>query len=122
GLRHRMSEAPPGLAQRRRLARAALWWERAWPALWPALCLAGAGLLVALLDLPRRLPPAAHAVLLALFGAALLTLLWRGARRFALPTRGDADRRLERASGLAHRPLAVLADTPAAGTAEQMAL
>ncbi len=117
-----MNGAPPGLTRRRRLARAALWWERAWPALWPALCLAGAGLLVALLDLPRLLSPSAHAVLLALFAIGMVALLWRGARRLSLPAAAEADRRLERRSGLAHRPLAALVDKPAAATAEQMAL
>ena len=45
-----------GVARRRSLAKLALWFERAWPAIWPVLGVAVIGLCVALLDLPRRLP------------------------------------------------------------------
>jgi len=118
-----MNELPPGLARRRLLARAALWWERLWPALWPALALLGAFLLVALLDLPRLLVPGLHAVLLAGFAAAVVFAVVRGLRRLARPAVAEADRRLERVSGLAHRPLAALSDTPAGNAPpEQLAL
>lgn len=118
-----MRDAPPGLAWRRHLARAALWWEQAWPALWPAAGLAGAGVAAALLDLPARLPPGVHAALLLLFAIALAVTLWHRARRLRWPGQAAVDRRLERASGLAHRPLAALADRPpASATPAQMAL
>jgi uncharacterized protein (TIGR02302 family) len=102
-----------GVRQRRRLAVLAMLYERAWPALWPALGVAGLFLCAALLDLPRHLPGWAHGALLAAVGVALVLLLSRAMRRLSLPRAEEADRRLEKASGLAHRPLAVLADKPA---------
>ncbi len=99
--------------RRRRLAVLALWYERAWPALWPVLGVGGLYICAALLDLPRSLPGWAHAGLLAATGVALVLLLARALRRLALPDLPAADRRLERASGLSHRPLAVLTDRPA---------
>ncbi|MGG5811317.1 DUF4175 domain-containing protein [Falsiroseomonas sp. CW058] len=110
---------PPGgtfetLARRRALARLALFWERLWPALWPALGTAAAFLTVALLGLPLLLPGWARGLFGLLFLGAVAYAAWRGARRLALPTPDAADRRLEQASGLPHRPLAALADRPAA--------
>jgi hypothetical protein len=40
-------------------------------------------------------------------------MLWHGAHGFVAPGREAADRRLERVSGLAHRPLSTLSDRPA---------
>lgn len=94
-------------------ARAVLFFEHLWPALWPALGLFGLAAVAALLDLPARLPPALHAALLAGLALGLGFLLWRGGRGLVWPDRAAAERRLERASGLAHRPLAALADQPA---------
>ena len=48
------------LAGRRALARSAILFERIWPALWPPLGVAGLFVCVALLDLPRLLPPWWH--------------------------------------------------------------
>lgn len=57
-----------------------------------------------------------HFVLLVAFTAlALLALVWQG-RRFHLPRRGQVERRIERESGLKHRPLSMLHDKPEAGT------
>ncbi len=124
-----MSEQPPAdtqatlprrLLRRRRQARAVLLFERLWPALWPPLGLLGGFLCVALLDLPPLLPPLLHALLLlALAGAVIFTLL-RGLRRLRLPDAAEGDRRLERDSGLRHRPLSVLADRPALPGAEAL--
>ena len=44
-----------GVAQRRRLAMLALWFERAWPAAMPLLGVVGVFLCTALVDLPRRM-------------------------------------------------------------------
>ena len=104
---------PPRLAGRRALARLAILFEKLWPALWPPLGAVGLFLCLALLNVPLLLPPAAHLALLAVGVAAVVTLLIRGLRGLALPDDAAADRRLERASGLHHRPLAVLADRPA---------
>lgn len=110
------------LGRRRRLARLVLFFESAWPAFWPPAGLAGAFLCAALLGLPGLLPPALHLALLVVWGLAELLLLARAVRAVRLPAAGAADRRLEMASGLAHRPLATLADRPAATDAAGEAL
>jgi uncharacterized protein (TIGR02302 family) len=109
-----------GVARRRRLAMLALWFERAWPALWPLIGVAGLFLCAAFLDLPRRLPGWAHVGLLALFALAALVALRHAARRMAVPAPEAADRRMEQASGLPHRPLAVLTDRPAQPGADSL--
>jgi uncharacterized protein (TIGR02302 family) len=114
--------APPlrRLARRRWLARSALLFEGLWPALWPPLGVAGLFVCLALFDLPRVLPPWPHALLLLGFGLAIAWLLIRGLARLPLPDRAAADRRLERATGLAHRPLAALTDRPAIAGADAL--
>ena len=106
------------LAMRLRLARAALFWERLWPAAWPALCVVGIFAVLALFDLLPLLPGMVHAALLAAFAVAFLGALFWGWRRIfgpdSLPDRIAARRRIERSSGLPHRPLAALADRPSA--------
>ncbi len=54
--------------------------------------------------------------------AAFAALVWRAVRRVVLPTDALADRRLEQDTGLRHRPLSVLADTPAQHSEEGAAL
>jgi Domain of unknown function (DUF4175) len=105
---------PASLERRRLLARAALFWEGVWPRLWPALALLGTFLVLALLGLPPLLPGAWHLLLLAGAAGGLGFLLWRGFRDFRAPNDAAAERRLERHSDLRHRPLAALADQPAA--------
>lgn len=121
------SEPPPDptirrLRGRRRLARLAIGFEQLWPALWPPLGVAGLFVCAALLGLPQRLPPLAHTALLVAVLAAVVFLLWRGVRVLRRADDAAADRRLERASGLRHRPLAVLHDRPAAADAAAAAL
>ncbi len=111
------------LAWRRRLARAALWVEVLWPALWPALGVAGAFVCLALLGVPALLPAAGRLALLGATGIGVGGLLWRGLRAVAARERtggSPVDRRLERASGLRHRPLAALADQPAAAPGDAL--
>ena len=105
------------LAGRRVLARAILLFERIWPALWPAAGVAGLFVCVALLDLPRMLPPWAHITLLAVTLLVIAGLLVRNLRTIRAPDDKAADRRLEIASGLTHRPLSVLTDRPSRGNA-----
>lgn len=103
-----------GRLRRLRLqARAVLLFERVWPALWPPLGVLGLVACAGLLDLPRRLPGVLHAALLLAALGAFGWLLWRGLRAVRLPDDAQADRRLEAASGLRHRPLAALSDRPA---------
>ncbi len=97
------------------LARAVLLIESLGRALWPLAVLAGLFAALVLFDLLPQLPIWLHVlVLLALLGAAGW-LLWRGIGRTVLPREEAARRRLERASGLAHRPLESLEDQLAAG-------
>lgn len=111
----RTAQVPPlpALGPRRRLARCVLLIERLWPAFWPATGVAGAFVTAALLGLPALLPPAGAAVLLVAIAGIVLWLAVQGLRRVAWPDAAAVDRRLEHASGLAHRPLAALADRPA---------
>jgi len=122
--KHRAEPTPatgvPALARRLWLARLAVAWERAWPALWPALTVAGIFVIVALLDLLPRLHAALHGAALVLFVAAFAAALWRARQAFLLPDRAQGRRRLEIASGFAHRPLAALDDSMA-GTADDPA-
>jgi uncharacterized protein (TIGR02302 family) len=101
------------LGRNRHLARLALAWEAIWPAIWPALGVLGVFLTIALLGLPLLLPGWARLVLALVSGGAVAFALWRGLRGFAWPGQEPADRRIERESGLSHRPLAALTDRPA---------
>lgn len=107
--------APENLLSRRlALSRVALAWERLWPGLWPMLCVAGFFLAAALFDLFSSFPPLAHLAVLAGFGAAFVMAAIRSVRAVTLPDALAARRRIERSSGLKHRPLAALADQPSA--------
>ena len=106
-------ESAAPFAARLRLARAALLWERVWPACWPAFAILGSFLVLALFNLLPLLPGLAHAAVLLAFGAGFLLVLAAGFRGVVLPDRTAARRHIERASGLAHRPLEALADRPA---------
>ncbi|MFM7780439.1 MAG: DUF4175 family protein, partial [Alphaproteobacteria bacterium] len=95
------------------LSRLALWWEGAWRALWPPLGVMGAFLALAFTGLLPTLPPVLQLLILIGFAAALGYVAYRAALGLSAPAADAAARRLERDSGLAHRPLAVLADRPA---------
>ncbi len=110
------------LARRTWLARLALWWEAAWPALWPPLGVVGLFLVVALSGLPLVLPPLLHLLLLAGFAAALAWTGRRAVQRLALPGTAAGERRIERDSGLAHRPIATLGDKPTGNDPVALAL
>jgi len=109
-------DATPDRLLGRRLfwSRAALAWEILWPALWPPLGIAGLFVAFALLDLPNLLPGAVHAAVLVGFAAAFAGAAWWGWRKLIWPDTLAGRRRIERESGLAHRPLAALADHPSA--------
>jgi len=106
--------ADPRLRRRLWLARAALVWERLWPRLWRPAAVAGVFLAVALLDLLPRLPGGLHALILAGFAGAFLLAARRGPRP-RWPDEAEGRRRLERDSGLRHRPLSGLDDSLALG-------
>jgi hypothetical protein len=113
---------PPTLHRKRALARAALWWEGAWLALWPVLGVLGLFCLFALLGIPALLPGWLHALALLGFALVLVPPLRRAVISLRTPGAEAADRRLERASGLKHRPLAALQDRPATEGTEGAAL
>jgi uncharacterized protein (TIGR02302 family) len=103
---------------RRGLARAAILWERVWPATAPLLGVIGVFAVIALTGLLPLLPGWLHLLVLATFlCAGCVAVVW-AARQIRLPGGAEGERRLERASGLAHRPLAALADRPAGGAAD----
>ncbi len=91
-------------------ARAALLWERLWPALLPLGGVAGVFLVLSLLDLWRELPGWLHILGLAGFAAAGIAALWWAGRGWRPASYEEARRRLERASGFDHRPLLALED------------
>ena len=82
----------------------------------------GVFLVVALLDLPQALPAPLHILLLLAFAGLLGWLGWRGFRDFRAPDDAAAERRLERLSGLRHRPLATLSDRPTGNDPAALAL
>ena len=103
------------------LARLVLAWERLWPALWPAMGFIGLYAVAALLGVFSGIPSLLHtSLLVALFGAAGFTL-WQRLDRTRFPRWEDAARRVERDSGLAHRPLSESHDTLAAGQGDELA-
>src|SRR3954462_5623179 len=105
------------LVLRMRLARAALLWERVWPAFWPALCVLGVFASVVLFDLLPGLPGIAHAAILALFAVVVaVAAVWgvRTARRGGWPDMLAARLRIQQASRLPRRPLLALSDSPGA--------
>lgn len=113
-----MIALPPGLGRKRWAARLVLWFEQAWPALWPALGVAGVGLCAAWAGLFTILPPIPHLLLLTAGAVLFAILLARGLRRLRRPTAQAVDRRLELAGGVLHRPLSVIADRPSVGAAQ----
>ena len=112
----RPARAPTGsaplLATRLCLARGALLWETLWPVCWPALAVLALFLVLVLFDLLPLLPGLVHAAILLAFGAGFLLALGVAFRDIVLPDATAARRRVERASGLLHRPLQALVDRP----------
>ncbi|MDQ0475265.1 TIGR02302 family protein [Labrys wisconsinensis] len=98
-------------------ARLVLAWERLWPRLAPLLGVIGLFLAVSWFGLFLLLPFAARVALLALFGFGVLAALVPLAR-LRLPTTGEAFGRLDRETGLAHRPASALGDSLATAPAD----
>jgi len=107
----------PGLRGKLALARLSLAWEALWPALWPATGISGLFIVLALFDILPALPGWLHAVILFAFVVALGWAVVGAVRRFIWPALQDGRRRIEQASGLAHRPLTAVDDALAAGGA-----
>ena len=98
------------LSQALQRATYAIAWERAWPGLARLLSVVGLFLVVSWAGLWLALPFLARAIGIALFGllalGALLPLI-----RFRWPSRAEALGRLDRGTGIRHRPATALTDT-----------
>ena len=115
------AELPSRLAIAARRARYAILWERVWPPLAALGTAAGLFLALSWLGLWLWLPPLGRAAGLVLFAALAL---W-AAFPFLflrLPGFADALRRLDRVSGLRHRPATTLADRLAVNAQDPYAL
>lgn len=110
----RSSSADRRIAPRLALARAAILWEQAWPACWPAVFVLAILAVLTLFGVLTLLPGLLHAAILLALGAAFIIALGTGLHRVVMPDADAARRRIERSSGLRHRPLAALADRPSA--------
>src|SRR3546814_434604 len=106
--RHEPRQAQARFALLLALARGAVAWEIIRPALWPLLGVLGAFLAVALFDVLPALSGWLHSAVLAAFALALVAAVAFAVRRISLPDSRAAKRRLERDSGLDHRPLTAL--------------
>ncbi len=97
-------------ARKVRASRWALYFERLWPRLWLFLGVAGLFLLVSLLGLWPLLPQPLHVIVLVVFGAAAIAAIINAAR-IHFPSHDEAVRRIERVSGVPHRPASSYEDT-----------
>ncbi len=94
-----------GIAGHVAAARFILAWEKLWPGLWPAGGIAGLFLAAALFDVFAPLPWPLHALILASFVTAIALALYFNLEHFIWPRWEEGARRLERDSGLEHRPI-----------------
>src|SRR5262245_28078865 len=92
------------------LSRWALLFEALWPRAWVLIGLVGLFMAVSLLGLWARLDELPHKVVLAFLGLAVLAALL-ALGRVRWPTREEAIRRVEGASGVKHRPASSYEDT-----------
>ncbi|HSC17508.1 MAG TPA: DUF4175 family protein [Rhizomicrobium sp.] len=118
-------ESPPGsnrrIERRIALARAAIFFERIWPRVWPAVGILAAFFALALLGVFAPLPGAFHALIpIAVFSAAGY-FLWSRFQDFRWPDWYDGARRLERESALPHRPITERDDRMAVGQGDPFA-
>jgi uncharacterized protein (TIGR02302 family) len=109
------------LARALRRARWTILWERLWPALASLATAVGLFLALSWAGVWQALPPIGRAVglfvLLALTAVSSVPLF-----RFRLPNAYDGLRRLDRASGLKHRPATTVADEIATNGIDQVSL
>ena len=103
------------------LSRAAIMWERVWPALWPASGITGLFAAASLFDLFAALPWTLHALILSSTITAIGLALYFSLRDLRLPDWTEGARRLERTSGFVHRPISEANDRMAAGNGDRWA-
>ncbi len=108
---HRSTEpvARSQLASALRRARWTIFWERLWPALATLATVIGLFLTVSWLGLWLWLPPLGRAAGMVVFALLALAALVPFAR-LRIPAAADALSRLDRRSGLRHRPATTIAD------------
>jgi uncharacterized protein (TIGR02302 family) len=111
-------ESDPALsrsfARKVRLSSLALVFERLWPRLWLLIGLALAFTALSFVGVWPYLDPTVHKALLGLFALATVAAVIYAAR-IPWPTRDDAIRRIERRSGVPHRPATSYEDTLSSG-------
>ncbi len=110
-----------GVERKIGLARAALAWEGLWPRLMPLVSMVALFVAAAHLDAFAGLDPWVHTGILAALAVGFAGLGGWLLRGFRWPLRDAAIRRLERDSGVAHRPLVAVQDQLAAGESDPMA-
>ena len=98
------------LTQALQRAQYAIAWERAWPGLARILSVVGLFLVASWAGLWLALPFLARAIGIGLFALAALAALFP-LSRFRWPTREEALSRLDRGTGIRHRPATALTDT-----------
>jgi uncharacterized protein (TIGR02302 family) len=98
------------LTQALRRAQYAIAWERSWPHLARLLTVAGLFLVVSWVGLWLALPFVARAIGLGVFVLLALAALFPLAR-FRWPSRDEGLSRLDRGTGIRHRPATALTDT-----------
>ncbi|MEH2622746.1 uncharacterized protein (TIGR02302 family) [Bradyrhizobium sp. AZCC 1719] len=98
------------LTQALQRAQYAIAWERTWPGLVRFLSVIGLFLVASWAGLWLALPFLARAICLGLFALAALAALFPLAR-FRWPSREEALSRLDRGTGIRHRPATALTDT-----------
>jgi len=91
-------------------ARWAILWERLWPPLAALVTVIGLFLAVSWLGLWLWLPPMGRGLGLFVFFALLAPSMVRALLFVCFPSRHDGLRRLDRVSGIAHRPATTIAD------------
>jgi uncharacterized protein (TIGR02302 family) len=109
------------LGQALQRAKYAIAWEQTWPHLARLLSLVGLFLVVSWAGLWLTLPFIARAVGIGLFGLAALAALWPLVQ-FRWPSRKAALSRLDRGTGIRHRPATALTDTLASQDPVALAL
>lgn len=104
------------------LAWASLWTERVWNGLWPLQAAVAAFLAVAFSGLLPALGFWLHVTVLVCCLGGFAVLLWQKRGAWPFPSWSEAARRLERDSGVSHRPLHGLDDKPLNSDPAAMAL
>ena len=103
-------------ARKVQLSKFALFFERLWPRLWWFIGLAAVFAVLSFSGIWFHLPAIAHQAVLALFAIAAAGAIIYAARA-PWPTREEAVRRIERRSGVPHRPASSYEDQLTAQTA-----